>query len=154
MTDQVASDGTRTWKGATALAGLLALAAAVWGWTQYSQVQQLASRVASLEGALQSARDAIQEASKRDLPVTVTFRRALLGTGLVATFRNISSNDLEIAVLFTSPETGLEKRANLVISANGVQEIGSLEGWAFAVGHVIELTSSKYRPMQHKVPAS
>lgn len=160
MTDQVASDGTRIWKSSTALSLLLALAAAGWGWTQYSQIQQLASRVVDLERTLQGANDtiaqantALQQASRLDLPVSVSFGKRLFNPGLIATFTNNSPSDLEVAAIFTSSATGQEKQTSIVIPASSSREFGSKDGWEFAAGQVVKLSNSKFRTIQYSVPS-
>ena len=72
--------------------------------------------------------------------------------GLVAVFKNNSSSPLEVAATFSSQATGVTREANLVISGNGLKEIGHAEGWPFAAGQHIRLTNNQYRPADYDVP--
>lgn len=158
MASEVTSGQARTWKGVTALTGIVALLIAGWGHSESQRADALQtaldSAIAEANTRINEANAALQQASKRDLPVSVSFRSALLGSGLVAAFKNNSSRTLEVAAVFNSPGTGQQKQTNLVIPPNGVQEIGYAEGWAFAAGNHVTLTNSEFRPIEYVVPGS
>lgn len=151
MGDEKASGQARAWKSATALAAVTALLTTGWG---YSESQRAEALQSALDATIAEANAKLQQASKRDLPISVSFRQALLGSGLVATFKNNSSQTLEVAAVFSSPSTGQQKQTNLVIPSNGVQEIGHAEGWAFAAGNHVTLTNNEFRPIEYVVPGS
>jgi hypothetical protein len=94
----------------------------------------------------------LQQESKPDLPVTVSFRRAILGGGLVARFRNNTALQLEIAALFISPSTGQRSQTQLVLGPGQTQEVGSLQGWQFIAGQQIQLSNTGFRPIVISVP--
>ena len=73
--------------GATALVAIVAVAAIGWGYSQSHRVNQLTA-------SLDAAQNRIMQLQKRDLPVTMSFRKPLLGSGLVATFRNNSGRPI------------------------------------------------------------
>jgi len=83
---------------------------------------------------------------------SVSFRRELLSRRIVATFKNNSPKSLEVAALFTSGATNLERRAELVIPAGGFQRMLGGNGWQFAAGQHIRLSNADYRPIEYVVP--
>lgn len=154
--DNVVTDGAKTWKSVTALASLIALCALGWGYAQSQKVDQLSSALSESDVKMQQlvsdANARIQELAKRDLPISVSFRPALLGSGLVATFKNNSGQALEFAAEFSSSATNQERRTNLVIPANGVHEMGYTEGWSFAAGQHVRLSNTNFRTIEYTVP--
>jgi hypothetical protein len=91
---------------------------------QFERAQSLSDRLERALVNLASNEARLTEVAKPDLPVMVSFRPALLGSGLVAVFKNTSSTQLEVAATFSSAATGMRRGANLVIPGNGMQEIG------------------------------
>lgn len=158
MAEEAAGGNARTWKLSTVLLGSIALLAAGWGYSQSLRATALQSALdatlAEANARISDVNAALQQASKRDLPVSVSFRPALLGSGLVATFKNNSSQTLEVAAVFSSPSTGQQKQTNLVIPPSGVQEIGYAEGWPFAAGNHVTLTNNEFRSSEYIVPGS
>jgi hypothetical protein len=154
MAEESIGGSSRAWKSATALAVLAALLVAGWGYSESYRAQALQAALDTANQRIEQANAALREASKRDLPVSVTFRPALLGSGLVATFKNNSSRTLEVAAVFSSPNTGQQRQANLVLPSSGVQEIGHSDGWPFTSGQHITLTNTDFRPVEYIVPGS
>lgn len=151
---EVAGSEARVWKLGATLAGLAAVLMAGWGYTESQRADALQGAFDTANARLIEVNAALQEASKRDLPISVSFRPALLGSGLVATFKNNSSRTLEVAAVFSSSSTGQQRQTNLVIPSLGVQEIGHVEGWSFAAGHHVTLTNNEFRPIEYIVPGS
>jgi anti-sigma-K factor RskA len=156
MADEQNGKSAKYWKMMTSASTVAAAVALFWGLSQQQKVAELSAAKAELSAEKNSiiaeANAKIAELSKRDLPITVSFRSALLGSGLVGVFKNHSSSSLEVAAVMSSPTTNQEKRANLVIPANGSQEIGHAEGWPFAAGHRIKLSNGNYRDIEYTVP--
>lgn len=165
--------GVRAWRLGTGLAALVAVALGAWGYLQSQQVGQLTQqngqltqRVVQLSSALSSQQAvaaqlqqqvsdrsvALKEEAKRDLPISVSYHPALLGPGLVAVFRNNSTEPLEMAAVFSSSATGQQREAHLVVQAGGVQAFGHGEGWAFSSGQHITLSNSQFRALELVVP--
>lgn len=127
---------------------------------QVTQLQQQAAQnAAQLQGQVaqlqqQAAQSAVQlqQEAKPDLPVTISFRRALLGSGMVATFKNVGASPLEVAAIFVSQATGQQQRRNLVLPPNIIQEIGPAQGWPFAPGQRVLLSNANFRPKEAVVP--
>ena len=92
-----------------------------------------------------------QELSRPPLPVSVGFRQALMGPGLVAMFRNNSAVLLEVKATIQSSDINSTKTYQLVLPPNGVQEIGWLEGWSFVPGQRIDLMNNRFRPVYYLV---
>lgn len=103
--------------------------------------------VGQLQQQLAARTNALQQQEKRDLPITLSFRPALLGSGLIAVFKNNSAEALETATVFSSVSIVQQREAHLVIPAGGAQQFGHQEGWAFASGQHIKLSNAQFRPM-------
>lgn len=86
------------------------------------------------------------------LPLTVTYRRSLVGNGLVAQFRNASSSPLSLSARFSNTVTAESRLFRVTVPPHGVAEFGHMEGWAFARGHTIDLTAAGFRPLEIVVP--
>ena len=86
------------------------------------------------------------------MPIEVTYRKALLGEGLVASFHNSSQKHLAVVVILTNPTLNQTKSLRLDLSPDVTREIGHLEGWAFASGDIIEIKHNDYRTLTVKVP--
>jgi phage shock protein A len=150
------------WIIAFVLVGLAAIAAAAWASIEYKRANQLAAQlsttktqidqlqgqteqlqgqigqlqgqIAQLQQQAGQAASRLQQSAKPDLPVTISFRQALLGSGMVATFKNFSASPLEVAAVFSSQATGQEQRRNLVLAPKGVNHWASarlaVRAWA------------------------
>ena len=86
----------------------------------------------------------MNELGKRDLPVRVGSRKALLSGGRVLMVQNLSTADLPVTAVFGRPGAPSQTR-ELVISANGTEQIGAREGWQFADGDSVRLSNPRYR---------
>jgi hypothetical protein len=84
--------------------------------------------------------------------VSLSFRRSLLGNGLVAVFRNNGGQTLELAATFSSPATGQRRETQIIIPSGMVKEIGQQQGWEFTSGHQIALNNGQFRPALYVVP--
>jgi hypothetical protein len=86
-----------------------------------------------------------QRAVKPDMPIRVSIREALMGSGLVAQFANNSNRYIAVVATFTNPTTNQYVTTRIDISPNKTKEIGHLEGWAFSSGDEILLEHNDYR---------
>lgn len=148
------SSPARVWKLATALLAISTIVLAGWSELESDRVNSLERSLQQAQQQLLTTHDQLMQATKPDLPVSLGFRPALLGSGLVGVFKNTSSSSLEVAAIFSSPATGSRQEANLVIPPNGVKEIGHAEGWPFAPGQHIKLTNNRYRTAEYEVPGT
>jgi hypothetical protein len=86
-----------------------------------------------------------------DLPVRVSLRSALMGSGKVAQLHNFGATELAVAVTVRSNASNQQKEWRIVIPANGTKQIGRRQGWNFAFGDELELLQDGYRPMKIRV---
>lgn len=89
---------------------------------------------------------------KPHVPVRVSFRRSLLGRGLVGIFENTSDKYLSVIIELTNPTLKRTKRITLNLNPGVKQEIGHGEGWPFASGDVISLYHNDYDTNKKVVP--
>lgn len=143
-----------TWKVATAIALVIAGGAVAWGYQQQHQAAKVSEAYATAQQRISVLSSQLSEEAKRDLPIVVSFRRAVLGNGLVVIFRNDSGSTLEAAAELSSPATGEKRTAHLVLPPNGVQEIGYAQGWPVVAGQHIRLVNNAYRPAEYIVTGS
>jgi hypothetical protein len=167
--------GARGWMIAAALAGIVAIGLGALGVVQSKEAKALAESLAAAQQhvaetearlkdaetklvaateQLKSNEGQLAEVSKPDLPVSVSFRAALLGSGLVAIFKNNGAKPIEVAAEFTSTVTGTKRSADLVLEPNLAKQIGHAEGWPFAAGQHIRLTNNQFRPAEYEVPGT
>ena len=87
------------------------------------------------------------------LPVSVTYRKALMGAGYVLQIHNTSGKSLPLKITLTNPTFNKTKTFDVVADASPKPfEIGHLEGWTLTSGDVIEISSEGFEPTQGKVP--
>lgn len=120
--------------------------------TLNSQVANLQTRIAQISNANSALEQKVTAESKLDLPISVSFRKAVLGPGLVASFRNNSGRAIEVAVRLVSQNTGQQRQAQLVLAPGQTQEIGYAQGWQFTAGQRIGMENENFRPMVVPVP--
>jgi len=123
-----------------------------------SSEEKVATLEASNNQAIRQATELKQETaaqaailraeSKRDLPISVGFRRALLGKSLVVEFKNNSSEAIPFSAAVTDARSGYSKSGNVVIPPNGRVELGQMQGWIFTSGQHPALANASYRPME------
>ena len=141
------------------VAGILFLVALTLGvlWNkEATRATDLTTEVTKLTEALAAETQEVQakEAllNTPEVPVTVSYRQAFAGPGLVAVFRNNSLKTLSVLATFFNPTTGQQRSSQLTITPQGVAEVGHAEGWAFASGDKITLKSADYREVSAQVP--
>ena len=121
-------------------------------------LQKTSADLAMSQANLQEAQTQIgklnAELSKKPaLPVKIAFRKAVLGSGLVAQFSNESSKELLFKLTVTNPTLNTTKEFHVRVSGDRIaSEIGHAEGWAFSSGDVLTLSHNDYEPLQKTVP--
>lgn len=141
------------WKTATLLLAVFTVGVSGWAFAQLTRIEVLEEQAASARAELATAKEALQQAAKRDLPVTVSYGNTGSESGMVAVFKSDFPRPLEVVAICTSPRTSQRKRFNLVIPARGSIEIGHAEGWQFMPGQRILLSNTAFRPAEYVVPA-
>jgi hypothetical protein len=96
--------------------------------------------------------EADSPAASATLPVSVSFRRSLVGKGIVAQLRNLAKGPLTLTARFTNPATNESRLFTFTVSEGGLKEFGYVEGWVFGSGHRIELSSQGYQALTITVP--
>lgn len=84
-----------------------------------------------------------QAARARTLPLYVTWRRAMTGNGKVIQIHNTSGKPLPISIEASNATFGT-KSFNHVASENIPTEIGVMEGWDFAPGDSVKISSGGF----------
>ena len=87
-----------------------------------------------------------------EMPIQVTYREALMGSGLVSSFKNTSNRHLSVLVALENPSMNQSKSIRLDLAPGQVTEIGHMEGWAFSSGDKISVTHNEYRPENVSIP--
>ena len=92
------------------------------------------------------------EQQKTPMPVALTYRKAVVGPGLVVGLKNNSERHLAVVLTVANPTTKQEKSFRVDVSPKQTTEIGHLEGWTFASGDMVKVVHSDYRAWQGKLP--
>jgi hypothetical protein len=117
-----------------------------------AQVSSLQSQLQTMKTQIENNANEINELKKHNMPITLIFRRAPGGNGLVCIFKNNAPQVFDVAVLLNNPVNHHSREANLTIPANGQQSIGEMEGWIFEPGQHIRLTNVQYGSVDFVVP--
>ncbi len=86
------------------------------------------------------------------LPISVGYRSALMGSGLVGQFKNNSSRYLTVIMSAYNPSLNQSKNFRLDIAPNETKEIGHMEGWVFASGDIVTISHDEYKTAEFKIP--
>jgi len=167
MTKNVAApDKSRTLERVTALAVIAALVGSGWGLFEYrrsehltnalatatAQNTQLQQQLTNLTQVLATSTDKLNDLARKNMPVSVLFRAAPSGNGLITFFKNNAPAPVEIGVILSNPITNRRREVNLNIAANGLQSIGEAEGWVFVPGHHVQVTHAQFGTVDYVVP--
>lgn len=87
-----------------------------------------------------------------EMPLEVKYREALLGSGLVASFKNTANRFLAVGVSLNNPSMHQQKSFRVDLAPGEVKEIGHMEGWAFSSGDTIAISHEEYRELEVKIP--
>jgi hypothetical protein len=108
-----------------------------------AQCQQLIAQCQQLEPLAAKA---------RKLPVTVSFRKAVLGAGQVLGLRNRADKSLTLSVTLRNPTFANGKVYRVDLDSGQIRELGHAEGWAITSGDTIEIMNAAYDPVKITVP--
>jgi hypothetical protein len=86
------------------------------------------------------------------MPVTVGFRNALLGPGMVLQIKNTSDRSIPVRVTVVNPSIKVGKTFRLDISARNTGEIGHLEGWALSHGDTLSIYNDGFKTWNGSIP--
>ena len=84
------------------------------------------------------------------IPVAVSFRKALMGSGDVAVIKNNSGQTMAVRVTIT--RTGVTPwDKSIVIDSGKGAEVGSMQGWVVAPGDVVEVSANGFQPSKTRL---
>lgn len=110
------------------------------------KLQQAATEARTRIQALAAeASDKLQVANQPEPTVLVSFRKAFLGSGGVATIKNTSSQAISVSLLAIRTATNQQKAFELVIDGGSLKEIGEREGWAFLGGDTLKVSQPSHK---------
>jgi Flp pilus assembly protein TadG len=113
--------------------------------TARKQAERLAAQIAALQSQLLKVKDAA-------IPALLYFRAGPPGKGFVAQIENQSADALPVTVEAQRPSTGEKKSFELTVPPRGVAEIGAGDGWAFANGDTLTVSSGQLKPLSLRIP--
>lgn len=94
---------------------------------------------------IDEANKLLTAANQPELTVSLSFRPAMMGNGLVATIRNTSGETIAITADIKRPSSHQSKNFDLVLNGNTIKEIGHMEGWAFVDGDTLTLQQPNHK---------
>jgi hypothetical protein len=87
------------------------------------------------------------------LPIKSTFRESLMVKGtFVQQFRNEGDKGLLLHIEITRADNSEKKTFTLLVPANGVKEIGKLQGWIGKSGDGIRIQSEGFPELDVHIP--
>jgi hypothetical protein len=101
-----------------------------------------------LDALAKEANAKIQAASLPEVPVAVSFRKAMLGSGSVAAIKNTSAQPVAVTITTARPSDNQQRRFQMVIDGQQFKEIGHAEGWSFVRGDVLQVSLANHKPKQ------
>jgi hypothetical protein len=104
------------------------------------------------DAALASREVALADATQPELPVRVSFRPAWMGQGMVASFRNVGTQQLTLMVEFRDSNLRLSRDFALVVDAGQQAEIGHPEGWLVNSGQSVRVSASGFKSVTAFAP--
>jgi hypothetical protein len=104
------------------------------------------------DAALASREVALAEATQPELPVRVSFRPAWMGQGMVASFRNMGSQQLTLMVEFRDPNLKTSRDFAIVVEAGATADVGHPQGWLVNSGQSVRVAASGYKSVTAFAP--
>jgi len=104
------------------------------------------------DAALASREVALADATQPELPVRVSFRPAWMGQGMVATFRNVGSQQLTLMVEFRDPNLHSSRDFAIVVEPGGAAEVGHPQGWLVNSGQSVRVSASGFKSVTAFAP--
>lgn len=109
---------------------------------------RMASEMAATRGRLDA------ELSRKPLmPVRLSYQKSLMGEGLVAVFRNTSTQHLSVLATFTNSQLGTSSTFRLELPPDKDVNFGHLEGWRFNPGDEITLVNNTFESLKSAISA-
>ena len=104
------------------------------------------------DAALATREVALADATQPELPVRVSFRPAWMGQGMVASFRNVGSQQLTLMVEFRDSNLKTSRDFALVVESGGSAEVGHPQGWLVSSGQSVRVSASGFKSVTAFAP--
>jgi hypothetical protein len=104
------------------------------------------------DAALASREVALADATQPELPVRVSFRPAFMGQGMVASFRNVGSQQLTLMVEFRDSSLRTSRDFAIVVEGSATAEVGHPQGWLVSSGQSVRVSASGYKSVTAFAP--
>jgi hypothetical protein len=104
------------------------------------------------DAALASREVALADATQPELPVRVSFRPAWMGQGMVASFRNVGTQQLTLMVEFRDPNLRTSRDFAIVVEPGSAAEVGHPQGWLVNSGQSVRVSASGFKSVTAFAP--
>jgi hypothetical protein len=104
------------------------------------------------DAALASREVALADATQPELPVRVSFRPAWMGQGMVASFRNVGTQQLTLMVEFRDSNLRSSRDFAIVVEAGATAEVGHSQGWLVSSGQSVRVSASGFKSVTAFAP--
>jgi hypothetical protein len=104
------------------------------------------------DAALASREVALADATQPELPVRVSFRPAWMGQGMVASFRNVGTQQLTLMVEFRDSSLKSSRDFAIVVEAGATAEVGHPQGWLVSSGQSVRVSASGFKSVTAFAP--
>jgi len=104
------------------------------------------------DAALATREVALADATQPELPIRVSFRPAWMGQGMVASFRNVSSDQLTLMVEFRDSGLKTSRDFALVVEGGATAEVGHPQGWLVNSGQSVRVSASGFKSVTAFAP--
>ena len=104
------------------------------------------------DAALASREVALADATQPELPVRVSFRPAWMGQGMVASFRNVGTQQLTLMVEFRDPNLRTSRDFAIVVEPGSTAEVGHPQGWLVNSGQSVRVSASGFKSVKAFAP--
>jgi len=104
------------------------------------------------DAALASREVALADATQPELPVRVSFRPAWMGQGMVASFRNVGTQQLTLMVEFRDPNLRTSRDFAIVVEPGSTAEVGHPQGWLVNSGQSVRVSASGFKSVTAFAP--
>jgi hypothetical protein len=104
------------------------------------------------DAALASREVALADATQPELPVRVSFRPAWMGQGMVASFRNVGTQQLTLMVEFRDQNLRSSRDFAIVVEAGATAEVGHSQGWLVNSGQSVRVSASGFKSVTAFAP--
>ncbi len=121
------------------------------------QVTQLQARAAQLQDQLMQRNTQLSQANtelarKPSMPVRISFRRAVMGSGNVVVLNTLIKADFPALVIFKSKSLGTTKTFQVNLHQNAPTELGHMEGATIYPGDEITVENQQFEAVSAVCP--